>query len=48
MRRDVLIILLLVLLLVGIGPWWPYMHGGYWPGGLVGLVLLVLLIRLIA
>jgi hypothetical protein len=44
--RIVLIILLL-LLVIGFLPTWPYSQGwgvGYFPSGLLGLVLLVVLI----
>lgn len=38
---------LVVLLLIGMLPMWPYSTGwgmGYWPSGLLGLVLIVLII----
>jgi micrococcal nuclease len=43
------IILLVVVLLGGVGPWWPYSTGwGYRPfGGVVGLLVLLLIIYLI-
>ena len=44
MLRTVLIVLL-VLLLVGALPAWPYSHSwGYFPSGGLGLVLLILII----
>jgi hypothetical protein len=40
-----ILLVLLVLLLVGALPSWPYSRGwGYYPSGFVGLVLIVLLI----
>lgn len=42
--RLVLIVVLLLLLL-GALPLWPYSTGwGYWPGGLLGLLLLVIIV----
>ena len=43
-----LLIILLVLLLVGALPSWPYSTGwGYYPSGTLGVVLLVILILLL-
>jgi hypothetical protein len=40
-----ILIILLVLLLIGAVPSWPYSRGwGYYPSGLLGLVLLVVII----
>jgi Protein of unknown function (DUF3309) len=40
-----ILIVILVLLLIGAVPTWPYSRGwGYYPSGLVGLLLLILLI----
>ena len=45
MRLGPLLIILLILLLIGALPTWPYSHGwGYYPTGGVGLLLLILLI----
>lgn len=42
------LVVLLILLLVGALPSWPYSSGwGYGPSGLLGLVLVVLLILLL-
>ena len=42
---STLVIILLVLLLVGALPSWPYSGGwGYYPSGRLGLVLLIVLI----
>jgi hypothetical protein len=44
-----LLIILLVLLLVGSFPVWPYSAGwGYYPTGGLGLVLIVILVLLVA
>jgi hypothetical protein len=48
MVRTVLIVLL-VLLLLGALPTWPYSAGwGYYPSGGLGLVLLIILILVVA
>jgi uncharacterized protein DUF3309 len=40
-----ILLILLVLLLVGALPAWPYSSGwGYWPSGGLGLVLLIVII----
>lgn len=40
-----IIIILLILLLVGSVPRWPYSRGwGYYPSGLLGLILLIIII----
>ena len=44
-----LLIVLLVLLLVGALPAWPYAHGwGYGPSGVLAILLIVLLVLLLA
>ena len=44
----ILLIVVLVVLLIGLLPTWPYSSGfGYYPSGGLGLVLLVLLILLL-
>lgn len=46
---STIVIVVLVLLLVGAIPAWPYSRQwGYFPSGLLGLVLLVLLILALA
>ncbi len=43
-----ILIVLLVLLLIGAFPAWPYSRGwGYYPSGGIGLVLLILLLLLL-
>lgn len=45
---GLLLLILLVVLLVGALPAWPYANNwGYAPSGLVGLLLLILLVLLI-
>ena len=40
-----ILIILLILLLLGAVPRWPYSRGwGYYPSGLLGLVLLIIII----
>jgi len=42
------LLIVLVLALVGVIPTWPHSRGwGYGPGGIVGLLLIVLLIMLV-
>ena len=42
---STILIVILVLLLIGAVPTWPHSRGwGYYPSGLLGLVLLILLI----
>ncbi len=42
---STLLIVILVLLLVGALPMWPYSGGwGYYPGGGLGLVLLIIVL----
>lgn len=42
---STILIIILVLLLVGALPAWPYSSGwGYGPGGIVGLLLVVVLV----
>lgn len=45
MSLGTILIIILILLLLGAVPAWPYSRGwGYGPSGLLGLVLVVLLI----
>ena len=40
-----ILIIILILLLVGALPAWPYSSGwGYWPSGGLGLIVLILII----
>ena len=46
---STILLIILVLLLVGALPSWPYSRGwGYYPSGGLGLVVVVLLILLLA
>ena len=43
-----ILIILLVLLLIGALPSWPYSSGwGYYPSGLLGLILLIIVVLLL-
>jgi Protein of unknown function (DUF3309) len=43
-----ILLIILILLLVGVLPTWPYSSGwGYYPSGGLGLVLLILVILLL-
>lgn len=45
MALSTILLVILVLLLVGAVPAWPYSRGwGYYPSGLLGVVLIVILI----
>jgi len=40
-----IVLIILILLLVGALPAWPYSTGwGYWPSGLLGIILLIVII----
>lgn len=42
---TLIIVILLLVLLLGTGPWYPYSRNwGYGPSGLLGVLLLVLII----
>ena len=46
---STILLIILILLLVGALPTWPYSSGwGYYPSGGLGLVLLILIILVIA
>ncbi len=48
MTISTILLIVLVLLLVGALPSWPYSRGwGYYPSGVAGVVVLVLLILLL-
>jgi hypothetical protein len=45
---GLILLIILILLLFGAIPRWPYSRGwGYWPGGIIGLLLLIIIILLI-
>jgi hypothetical protein len=42
---STILIVILILILLGALPTWPYSRGwGYYPGGLLGLVLIIVII----
>lgn len=46
---NVLLLVLLLVVLIGALPTWPYSQAwGYWPSGLLGLLLLVMLVMALA
>jgi hypothetical protein len=48
MSMRVLLLIIVIVLLIAALPTWPYSAGwGYYPGGLLGLVLLVLIVLLL-
>jgi Protein of unknown function (DUF3309) len=45
---STLLLIVLILLLVGVLPTWPYSSGwGYYPSGGLGLILIILLVLLL-
>ena len=45
---GLVLLIILVLLLLGAVPTWPYSRGwGYWPSGGIGTILLIVLILLL-
>jgi hypothetical protein len=45
---GLIILIILILLLVGAAPTWPYSRSwGYWPSGGIGLILVIVLILLL-
>lgn len=49
MSLGTILLILLILLLVGALPTWPYSSGwGYFPSGGLGLVLIVLLVLVVS
>jgi hypothetical protein len=48
MTIGTILLIILILILIGALPTWPYSSGwGYWPGGIVGVIVLILLILLL-
>ncbi|HEV2563515.1 DUF3309 family protein [Microvirga sp. CF3016] len=48
MGLSTILLILVILLLIGAVPAWPYSRGwGYGPSGLLGVVLLILIILLL-
>lgn len=45
MALSTILIIILILVLLGVAPTWPHSRGwGYAPGGIVGLILLIVII----
>jgi len=45
MSLTTVLLIVLVLILLGVIPTWPYSRSwGYYPGGIIGTILLILLI----
>ena len=48
MGLGAILLIVLIVLLVGVAPAWPYSSGwGYYPSGGIGLVLLIVLVLLL-
>ncbi|HXH10012.1 MAG TPA: DUF3309 family protein [Alphaproteobacteria bacterium] len=48
MTMRTLLLIIVIILLIAALPTWPYSAGwGYYPGGIVGLILIVLIILLL-
>lgn len=48
MTLSTLLLIILILILLGVVPTWPYSRGwGYGPSGLVGAILVILLILIL-
>ncbi|MFL6500829.1 MAG: DUF3309 family protein [Candidatus Udaeobacter sp.] len=45
MTMGTILVIILILLLIGVLPAWPYSSGwGYWPSGGLGLIVLIIII----
>lgn len=45
---STILLIILILLLIGALPTWPYSRGwGYYPGGILGLLLIILIILIL-
>jgi hypothetical protein len=48
MTTTTILIIILILLLIGAVPSWPYSRGwGYYPSGILGVILLIVIILLL-
>lgn len=48
MTIETILLIILILILIGALPVWPHSAGwGYWPGGIVGVIIVILLIVLL-
>lgn len=45
---GIILLVILIFVLIGAIPTWPHSRGwGYWPGGLVGLFIIIVIILLV-
>ncbi len=45
---STLLLIIIILILLGALPVWPYSRGwGYWPGGIIGLIIIILIILML-
>jgi hypothetical protein len=45
---STILLIILIIILIGAVPSWPYSRGwGYYPSGLVGIILIILVIALL-
>jgi uncharacterized protein DUF3309 len=45
---GLILIIILILLVIGALPTWPYSQGwGYYPGGILGVILIVILLLVV-
>ncbi|HEX3034482.1 MAG TPA: DUF3309 family protein [Thermodesulfobacteriota bacterium] len=45
---ELMLLIIVIILLIGVLPTWSYSKGwGYYPGGLIGLVLIILIILIL-
>lgn len=48
MPLGTLLLIILILILIGALPTWPYSRSwGYYPGGIVGIIVIILLILIL-
>jgi hypothetical protein len=48
MSTGTILVIILILLLIGAAPAWPYSRGwGYYPSGTIGAILIIVLILLL-
>lgn len=49
MSLGTILLIILIIILIGAIPSWPYSRGwGYYPSGIVGVILVVVIIMLLA
>ena len=48
MSVGTLLLIILILVLIGLLPNWPYSKGfGYWPSGIITIILIIILILIL-